>query len=489
MCRYVAGCNTIVYDTRGFKHSYHIYVINVSNRMALPTTPLSFSDLRRVIGPNDTSSISLGQCRPGYPPGHGKGIIGVTDTNIAMSQFQGKSKLNNGFTFRAFKGPSYTFSAGAGGGFPSTSYNYRSPGSGGAGGIMVNGTAPTTFGSQSYTGAGYPKSYGGYNGQGYGAGGGGGGYIGNFQMGGAGGYGTGGFIYLYLNGSEVFTTSSTDYNCTTTGTLKYIMIGSGGSGGSNATTSYSAAGGWAGNIQYGDINVISGDAISLVIDSTSARIAKNGTGIVAAASGGSGAAPASATGSSAGGGPGDGQWFNVWAGSSGGNGTRGQGTAHFNAAINHIANISGYFSSNPSFFTTNVPFASGTTTNMTNITTATSSTFTANGSSKTLSVEWSGKFYPSTTGSYTFYLASDEASYLWIGSTADSGYTVANANINNSGSNALPVVSYTITLTTGIFYPIRIQYGQTTGTYDCQFSFEGPGITRTYNVSGYVYTP
>ena len=265
------------------------------------------------------------------------------------------------------------------------------------------------------------------------------------------------------------------------------MIGSGGSGGSNASSGYSAAGGWAGQIQYGDINVISGDVMSLVIDGTSARIAKNGTGIVAAASGGSGTTPASATGSSAGGGPADGQWFNIAAGSSGGNGTRGQGTAHFNAAINHVANISGFFSSNPSFFTTNVPFASGTTSIMTNITTATSGTFTANGSSKSLSVEWSGKFYPPTTGSYTFYLASDEASYLWIGSTADSGYTVANANINNSGSNALPVVSYTITLTTGIFYPIRIQYGQSTGTYDCNFSFSGPSIIQTYLLTNYVF--
>ena len=132
--------------------------------MALPTTSIAFSDLRTIIGPNDTNPFSLGQCRPSYAPSYGSGIPGVTDNNISMSEFKGKSKLNMGFTFRAFKGPSYTFSAGAGGGVAATSSMYAIPGSGGAGGILVNGAGPTGGTGQSYTGTGYPKSYGGYGG-------------------------------------------------------------------------------------------------------------------------------------------------------------------------------------------------------------------------------------------------------------------------------------------------------------------------------------
>ena len=73
--------------------------------MALPNGPIAFSDLRRVIGPNDSSSVSLSQYRPSFAPAYGNGIPGVTDTNISMSQFAGKSKvLKSGFTYRVFIG-------------------------------------------------------------------------------------------------------------------------------------------------------------------------------------------------------------------------------------------------------------------------------------------------------------------------------------------------------------------------------------------------
>ena len=124
--------------------------------MVLPTDQISFSDLRRIIGPNDSNLISLGQCRPSFPPAYGNGIIGVTDTNIAMSQFRGKPKYPKGFVFKTFKGSSYTFTAGAGGGPYSNSGNSlnANPGSGGAGGILVNGAGPsgeTTAGTGGHT--------------------------------------------------------------------------------------------------------------------------------------------------------------------------------------------------------------------------------------------------------------------------------------------------------------------------------------------------
>ena len=480
--------------------------------MVLPTDQISFSDLRRIIGPNDSNLISLGQCRPSFPPAYGNGIIGVTDTNIAMSQFRGKPKYPKGFVFKTFKGSSYTFTAGAGGGPYSNSGNSlnANPGSGGAGGILVNGAGPsgeTTAGTGGHT-PNNPRSYGGYGGVGYGAGGGGGGR--NYLQAMGGGKATNGFAYLYLNGSEFFATSTTStitYTCTSSGTLKYILMGAGGTGGKNATNSYSSAGGYAGHLEFGDINVTNGTVITITIGighGYSKFVSGQGniltyyerggtTSIVfngqtrSALGGRHGDFNTSGTGSSAGGPGGDGQWYSFSSGSSGGNGTGGQGSTYFNSAINHVANIGGYFADNLSLFNSYIMNATGKTSNMTNISSASNSIFTANGGVNNFSMQWYGKFYAPTSGSYTFYLGSDDASYLWIGSTADSGYTTSNANINIGGIHAITTTSYTISLTGGTFYPIRIIYGQSTGNYDFNLSFTGPNIGRTYDFNGYIF--
>jgi len=39
------------------------------------------------------------------------------------------------------------------------------------------------------------------------------------------------------------------------------------------------------------------------------------------------------------------------------------------------------------------------------------------------SVQWLGSFRTPVTGSYTFYVNSDDASYPWIGPSATQGYT------------------------------------------------------------------
>ena len=70
-----------------------------------------------------------------------------------------------------------------------------------------------------------------------------------------------------------------------------------------------------------------------------------------------------------------------------------------------------------------------------------------------------GYFLPKNTGNYTFFLSSDDASYLWIGDNALEGYTKANALVNNGGIHGFKEVSGTIALTAGVYYPIRIIYG------------------------------
>lgn len=105
----------------------------------------------------------------------------------------------------------------------------------------------------------------------------------------------------------------------------------------------------------------------------------------------------------------------------------------------------------------------------------------------TFSRQWLGYFVPTTTETYTFYLTSDDASYMWIGSNAVSGFSTANATINNGGLHGAVEVSGTAALTAGVYYPIRIQYGEQSGGDVMEFAHSTATITRTTNVTGKVF--
>ena len=155
--------------------------------------------------------------------------------------------------------------------------------------------------------------------------------------------------------------------------------------------------------------------------------------------------------------------------------------------------VNGYFSDNANFFNANLygPIATGTITNFTNLTTATNGVETVNTGSS-FSVQWVGYLLANATGTWTFGLNSDDASYMWIGSNAASGYTTGNANINNYGQHTVgtaPGVTCTISLTSGTYYPIRIQYGQNGSGCDCQFCYKPPGgSSYIYDFSGIAFT-
>jgi len=150
-----------------------------------------------------------------------------------------------------------------------------------------------------------------------------------------------------------------------------------------------------------------------------------------------------------------------------------------------------YFADVPSFFDTKTETNTGLITDFTNLTTATNSIYTANGSASAavFSVEWYGYFYAPTSGSYTFTIASDDGSYVWIGANALSGYTTTNSFINNGGVHSFASVSASTTLTGATYNPIRIQFGDAGGGYNCQLSFSGPGIATTNNFSKYFFFP
>jgi len=102
--------------------------------------------------------------------------------------------------------------------------------------------------------------------------------------------------------------------------------------------------------------------------------------------------------------------------------------------------------------------------------------------------QWVGYFKASSTENYTFYTSSDDASYLWIGANALAGFTTANANVNNKGLHGNnKVASSPISLTAGVYYPIRIQFGENEGGDELSFSFSTPTIAETTNGLGYYY--
>lgn len=95
-----------------------------------------------------------------------------------------------------------------------------------------------------------------------------------------------------------------------------------------------------------------------------------------------------------------------------------------------------------------------------------------------------GYKYIYTTGTYRFRLTSGDGSYMWVGSTATSGYTVGNSYINNGGGHGpVAVTGGLLALTAGLFYPIRIVYGNGAGAGQLTLEWEGPAQAFTTSLT------
>jgi hypothetical protein len=146
---------------------------------------------------------------------------------------------------------------------------------------------------------------------------------------------------------------------------------------------------------------------------------------------------------------------------------------------------SGYFADNVSFFATATPQAFGANP-ATSVQTTTISE-PATGDGEVFSCQWLGYFKPTTTETYTFYTSSDDASYMWIGNSAVTGFTTTNATVNNGGLHGNQEQSGSIALTSGTYYPVRIQFGEYTGGDIMTFNYSTPTIAKTTTVTGLVF--
>ena len=90
---------------------------------------------------------------------------------------------------------------------------------------------------------------------------------------------------------------------------------------------------------------------------------------------------------------------------------------------------------------------------------------------QTYSARYRGSISIATTGTYTFSLRSDDASYLWLdGAALATTPTVASATVNNGGAHGATTVSATVTLTAGP-HNVLIFYGQNAGGNNFIFSY------------------
>jgi hypothetical protein len=156
----------------------------------------------------------------------------------------------------------------------------------------------------------------------------------------------------------------------------------------------------------------------------------------------------------------------------------------------------GYSNDNVNFYTNNTTYktggtgsSTGTVNNISSINVGTNGYVPSNGSMENYSVQWLGYILPDISGTWTFYTTSDDGSFLWIGSTATSGYTTSNVLVQNGGLHAEQERSATITLNAGQFYPIRIQFSEKTGGDNMIVSFIKPGTsTKITNGAGFYFT-
>ena len=146
---------------------------------------------------------------------------------------------------------------------------------------------------------------------------------------------------------------------------------------------------------------------------------------------------------------------------------------------------SGYFNDAVSFFATATPASVGGNPSTSVQTTSIFEPATDDGSN--FSCQWLGYFKPTTSETYTFFTSSDDASYVWVGSNAVTGFTTANAVVNNGGLHGTQERSGSVALTAGTYYPVRIQFGEYTGGDVMTFRYSTPTITKTTTVTGLVF--
>ncbi|MBX0292657.1 T9SS type A sorting domain-containing protein [Hymenobacter sp. HSC-4F20] len=154
----------------------------------------------------------------------------------------------------------------------------------------------------------------------------------------------------------------------------------------------------------------------------------------------------------------------------------------------------GYFNDDPAFFTNTTPslrratqaidFGTASWGDLTGV---------AGGTAQNpdqFSARLRGRIQVPAAGTYTFYLTSDDASFLWLdGAALATTPTVASALINNGGLHLEATQSATVTLTAGL-HDVLLLYGDNGGLNTLRLEYESAaaGVTRQLVPAGGLCT-
>jgi len=92
---------------------------------------------------------------------------------------------------------------------------------------------------------------------------------------------------------------------------------------------------------------------------------------------------------------------------------------------------------------------------------------------------WTGYIIPDYTGTWTFRMTSDDASYLYIGANAVINYSrdIHTALIDIGGAHTALTKTATVDLVKDQIYPFRVMYGDAGGGSVFKLEFKAPGFT------------
>jgi len=102
----------------------------------------------------------------------------------------------------------------------------------------------------------------------------------------------------------------------------------------------------------------------------------------------------------------------------------------------------------------------------------------------TTSYEFIGWFKAPYSEAFNFVLSSDDQSYLWIGSNAQSGFTTGNKLVSAAASGGSPRTGTTGVLTKGVLYAFRLQVGNSAGPGDLSLSVDSASLVSTSDLTG-----
>jgi hypothetical protein len=135
----------------------------------------------------------------------------------------------------------------------------------------------------------------------------------------------------------------------------------------------------------------------------------------------------------------------------------------------------GYHEDNVAFTDTATVTASTTATN-----------FNIASIAENTTVLYTGYLLGTYTGDWTFTQTGDDGAYLWIGANAVSGYTTGNANAVSTYNTTGTV---TVAITAGVYYPIRLLYGNSPAGGFLNLTYSHTGQSATNDFTGKLFSP